>query len=275
VSSDMSADRTSDRDKKWIRGSIALTAGIFVITAVTGLIALPYLEAGLAPGGLWDTICTAAGLARPTPTPRAAAIEPSVRMSTVVLTSDMLRHPSPQSIGHGATIAQECAICHGPTGVSRADSPNLAGQYAAVIYKELMDFHSGARVNATMSPFAANLSEQDMIDVAVYYAYLPRLGAYHPEKPSSQPRIVISGAPLRGIAPCGSCHGALDNKVGSPWLEGQPAAYIKAQLQAFASGARRNDINQQMRNIARRLTPEEIDQAAAYYSSQPATAVLR
>lgn len=80
---------------------------------------------------------------------------------------------------------------------------------------------------------------------------------------------------LRGIAPCGSCHGALDNKLGSPWLEGQPAAYIKAQLQAFASGARRNDIDQQMRNIARRLSPEEIDEAAAYYSAQPPTATMR
>ncbi len=269
----MTADRTSAWDNKWIVGSMALTAGFFVVTAVTGLIVLPYLQPGFAPASLWDTICAAAGLARPTP--KAAAIEPGYRTSSVVLTSDMLRHPTPQSIGHGATIAQECAICHGPTGVSRADSPNLAGQYAAAIYKQLMDFHSGARTNATMSPFAANLSEQDMKDVAVYYAYLPRLPAYHPNTPPSEPRIVISGAPLRGIAPCGSCHGTLDNKVGSPWLEGQPAAYIKAQLQAFASGARRNDIGQQMRNIARRMTPEEIDQAAAYYSSQPPTATTR
>jgi cytochrome c553 len=269
----MSADRTSARDNKWTVGSIALTTGVFVVTAVSGLIVLPYLQPGFAPAGLWDTICAAAGLARPTA--KAGAIEPAYRTSSVVLTSGMLRHPSPQSIGHGATIAQECAICHGPTGVSRADAPNLAGQYPAVIYKQLMDFYSGARINATMSPFAANLSEQDMRDVAVYYAYLPRLPAYHANVSPSEPRIVINGAPLRGIAPCGSCHGNLDNKVGSPWLEGQPAAYIKTQLQAFASGARRNDIDQQMRNIARRLTPEEIDEAAAYYSSQPPTAMTR
>jgi cytochrome c553 len=264
---------SSAADNKWLVGSVALTAGIFVAAAVAGLVALPYLEPGFTPKSLWDSFCAAAGLSRAAP--KVTAIEPDRRMSTVVLTSDMLRHPSPQSIGHGATIAQECAICHGPTGVSRADAPNLAGQYAAAVYKQLMDFHSGARVNATMSPFAANLTEQDMIDVAVYYAYLPRLPGYHPDLKPSEPRIVISGAPLRGIAPCGSCHGGLDNKVGSPWLEGQPAAYIKAQLQAFASGARRNDIGQQMRNIARRLTPEEIDQAAAYYASQPATAASR
>jgi cytochrome c553 len=259
---------------RWVVRAVAITAGVFVVSAVTGLIVLPYLQPALGAGGLWDTICQAAGFARPTAKP-AAVIEPAWRTSAVVMTSDMLRHPSAQSIGHGATVAQECAICHGPTGVSRADAPNLAGQYAAVIYKELMDFHAGARINATMSPFAANLSEQDMADVAVYYAYLPRLPGYHPNVPPTEPRIVISGAPLRGIAPCGACHGTLDNKVGSPWLEGQPAAYIKAQLQAFASGARKNDIGQQMRNIARQLTPQEIEEIAAYYSARAPTEAAR
>jgi cytochrome c553 len=77
---------------------------------------------------------------------------------------------------------------------------------------------------------------------------------------------------LRNIPPCGSCHGSIDHKIGSPWLRGQPAAYIKAQLQAFARGERNNDISQQMRNIARHMTPHEIDEAARYYSSfsQPA-----
>ena len=61
----------------------------------------------------------------------------------------------------------------------------------------------------------------------------------------------------------------IDNKAGSPWLGGQSAVYIKAQLQAFAAGTRRNDISQQMRNIARAMTAKEIDEAAAYYASQP------
>ena len=59
------------------------------------------------------------------------------------------------------------------------------------------------------------------------------------------------------------------SKAGSPWLGGQSAVYIKAQLQAFASGARRNDISQQMRNIARQMTVEEINQVARYYEAQP------
>ena len=188
-------------------------------------------------------------------------IEPDYKVSPAVMTSEMLRGADADSIGRGATLAQQCAICHGPTGVSRADSPNLAGQYPAVIYKELKDFQTGARVNAIMTPFALHLSDQDMVDLASYYAYLPRLPAYHPAAALAYPRIVINGAPLRNIAPCGACHGALDNKVGSPWLEGQSAAYIKTQLQAFASGERRNDISEQMRNVARRMTPEEIEEA--------------
>jgi cytochrome c553 len=75
---------------------------------------------------------------------------------------------------------------------------------------------------------------------------------------------------IQGIAPCGSCHGSLDNKIGSVWLEGgQSARHMRDQLQAFAGGQRRNDISQQMRNIARAITPQEIEEAAANYASQP------
>ena len=59
------------------------------------------------------------------------------------------------------------------------------------------------------------------------------------------------------------------HKAGSPWLDDQSETYLKAQLRAFASGQRTNDISQQMRNIARAMTPREIDDAAAYCASQP------
>jgi cytochrome c553 len=247
--------------------SVAITAAIFILTALVGLVVLPYAQSEVKFDGLWDAICSAAGL----PRGASSTVAPpsAFKTSNVVLTSTTLAHPSQQSINRGATLAQRCAICHGPTGISRADSPNLAGQYASVIYKQLLDFRSGARANAVMTPFAANLSDQDIADLAVYYAYLPRLPAYHPEAQLPPTQIVVYGAPLRGIAPCGSCHGSLDNKYGSPWLEGQSAAYMKAQLQAFATRQRRNDINEQMRNVARALTPQEIDEAANYYASQP------
>jgi len=251
----------------WVVRSVAAVAAIFAGATILGFAVLPLVQTNARASGLWDAICSAAGVVRE-PTSQKP-IEPDFKISPAVMTPDMLRGADADSIGRGATLAQQCAICHGPTGVSRADSPNLAGQYPAVIYKQLEDFQMGARVNAIMTPFALRLSGQDMIDLASYYAYLPRLPAYHPAGLLPAPRIVINGAPLRNIAPCGACHGALDNKAGSPWLEGQSAVYIKSQLQAFASGERRNDISEQMRNVARRMTPEEIEEAAQYYASQP------
>jgi cytochrome c553 len=248
--------------------SVGVAAGVFVAAAIAGFIVLPKLQPGVDFANVWDAICSAAGRPRQTAS-SAETPKPAHHFSEAVLTPTTLARPTQDSIGRGATLAQRCAICHGPTGISRADSPNLAGQYASVIYKELLDFRSGARTNAVMSPFARNLSDQDITDIAAYYAYLPRLPAYHPVAQLPVPHVVIYGAPMRGIAPCGACHGSLDNKAGSPWLEGQSEAYLKAQLQAFASGQRTNDISEQMRNIARALTPEEIDQAAAYYASQP------
>ena len=106
---------------------------------------------------------------------QGSSIQPDFKTSNVVMTSEMLTKQDQVSIGRGATLAQRCAICHGPQGVSDANSPNLAGQFAAVTYKELNDFKTGARVNVVMSPFAANMSNQDMLDVAAYYAYLPRV----------------------------------------------------------------------------------------------------
>ncbi len=251
----------------WFSASVGVTAGIAVLAALAGLIWLPLAQPDLKLSGIWDAICSAAGV--PRVSSQGTVIQPDFKTSNVVMTSKMLKRPDQVSIGRGATLAQRCAICHGPQGVSDANSPNLAGQFAAVTYKELNDFKTGARVNVVMSPFAATMSDQDMLDVAAYYSYLPRVPSNNLDPKIPAPQIVTTGAPMRNIAPCGSCHGDIDNKAGSPWLGGQSAVYIKAQLRAFASGARRNDISQQMRNIARHMTPEEIDEVARYYEAQP------
>ena len=251
----------------WFSASVGVTTGIAVLAALAGLIWLPLAQPDLKLSGIWDAICSAAGV--PRVSKQSDSIQPDFKTSNVVMTSEMLTRHDQVSIGRGATLAQRCAICHGPQGVSDANSPNLAGQFAAVTYKELVDFKTGARVNVVMTPFAANLSNQDMLDIAAYYAYLPRVPSNKLDPALAAPAIVTIGAPMRNIAPCGSCHGDIDTKAGSPWLGGQSAVYIKAQLQAFAAGTRRNDISQQMRNIARQMTAEEIDQVARYYEAQP------
>jgi cytochrome c553 len=263
----MSEQRLFSLGNSWIAASVGVTVAVAVLAALAGLIWLPLAQPDLKLSGIWDAICSAAGVPRAAPQP--ASLQPGFKTSGVVMTSDMLLRTDTVSIGRGATLAQRCAICHGPQGVSDANSPNLAGQYAAVTYKELNDFKSGARVNAVMTPFAANMSNQEMLDLAAYYSYLPRVPTSRFNSAVPAPPIVTTGAPLRNIPPCGSCHGDFDTKAGSPWLGGQSAVYIKAQLAAFASGVRHNDISQQMRNVARQMTAEEIDAVARYYEAQP------
>jgi cytochrome c553 len=73
---------------------------------------------------------------------------------------------------------------------------------------------------------------------------------------------------MRNIAPCGSCHGDIEHTMASPWLKGEPRTYLRTELTAFASDERHNDIDAQMRAIAHRMTPGEIEQAAAYYGGE-------
>ncbi|KRB50703.1 cytochrome C [Rhizobium sp. Root708] len=261
----MSGERLLSFANRWFTTSVGLTVAILLLSVLTGFVLLPYASPDSRLTGLWDSICSAAGF----PVRRSAGdvIALDFAVSSAKLNETILRNPPAESIGRGATLAQQCAICHGPTGISRADSPNLAGQYAAVIYKQLHDFKTGARVNTVMSPFAIHMSEQDMLDLAAYYSYLPSLPESGAKTVEPVPTIVASGAPMRGIAPCGSCHGGIETKEGSPWLNGQSAVYVKSQLHAFAASARRNDTSQQMRNIARAMTEDEIDAAAKYYSS--------
>lgn len=193
-----------------------------------------------------------------------SAIKPAGPVSDVVLTHDLLPGIKSSDIGHGATLALRCTVCHGPTGISYANSPNLAGQYAAVIYKQLRDYRSGARTNAIMTPMAASLSDTEMSQLAFYYASLAKPPGSN--LTPDMPPIIRWGSPMRNIAPCGSCHGSIDHTMASPWLKGEPEAYVRQQLVAFANGQRTNDINGQMRAMAHGLTPEEITQAAAYFA---------
>lgn len=74
---------------------------------------------------------------------------------------------------------------------------------------------------------------------------------------------------MRGIAPCGACHGDVASKAGAAWLAGQPAVYLRAQLVAFTSGARCKDMGEQMRNGARRMTAKEIEAVSQFYADRP------
>jgi cytochrome c553 len=262
----MSGDRIASLRNPWFTASVGITAAIAIVAAIAGFAWLPLEQQGERFKGVWDAICSAAGLVRNVPS-NAQIVGADYPTTRVEVIPRMLQGASAESIGRGATLALRCTMCHGARGLSQADSPNLAGQSPVAIYKQLNDFKTGARTSAVMAPLVANLSDADMRDLAAYYAYLPR-PSDHPPIAGVRPRIVANGAPMRGIAPCGACHGDLDSKAGAGWLKGQPAVYLRAQLEAFSSGGRRNDIGEQMRNVARQMTPEEIDAASRFYADR-------
>lgn len=263
----MPGERIASLHNPWFLASVGITVAIAIIAAIIGFVWLPLERQGERFGGVWDAICSAAGLVWTAPSGMqiVRADYPTTRVEVI---PQMLHDASAEAIGRGATLALRCTMCHGARGLSEAESPNLAGQSPITIYKQLNDFKTGARSSAVMAPLVANLTEADMRDLAAYYAYLPRLSD-NPSVAEEPPRIVASGAPMRGIAPCGACHGGIDTKAGAAWLNGQPAVYLRSQLRAFSSGARRNDIGEQMRNVARRMTPEEIDAASRFYADHP------
>ncbi len=171
----------------------------------------------------------------------------------------------------GKSKSQVCAACHGADGNSPSDAyPKLAGQGEAYLLKQLMEFKSGDRENAFMAPMVANLSQEDMADLAAYYASQKVLPGATPEEFIELGQAVYRGGNKEtGVPACMACHGP--NGSGMPaakWpaLSGQYSAYVEAQLNAFASGARKNDANNMMRDIASRMSPEEIKAVSAYVS---------
>jgi cytochrome c553 len=263
----MSTERLFTFRNPWFAAGVGVTGAVAVLSLIVGFVLLPYAATNSQLTGLWDAICSAAGVPRTTVILETA--KPGFITSNVVMNSQMFGAPDTRSVGRGATLALQCAICHGSNRAGQVDTPNLEGQPAAAIYKELRDFKVAARTNAIMSPFAVKLNEQDMLDLAAYLSYMPRQPGSHLDPAETAPSIVARGAPMRNIPACAACHGATDAKLGAPWLDGQSAVYIKVQLQAFATGARHNDISEQMRNIARQMTAAEIDEAARYYAGRP------
>jgi cytochrome c553 len=248
-----------------VRASVFAVAGLFVVSVLIGFVWLPSVHKDFTVAGLWASICRAAGVPQHWG-PRTAAAE-RVVATNVVLDPSMAGRGAADSVGRGATVAlQQCTMCHGAQGVSAADAPNLAGQYREVVIKQLMDYKSGHRRSSSiMAALAQRLSDGDIADVAAYYASLPKERTAAVES-AGVPALVKVGDPLRNIAPCATCHGGIDHKLGAPWLEGMPKQYLETQLTAFASGARANDSHSQMRNMARLMSADEIARVSDFYA---------
>lgn len=254
----------------WIRWSVISLVLLTLLAVLVGFVWLPSVHGDFSARGLWESICRAAGV--PSTWSSASSSEKSQPTTLVVLERSMTRAGDPGAIGRGATLALNCTMCHGARGMSVSNAPNLAGQYPEVVIKQLQDYKAGQRSSAVMTALARSLSDKDIEDLGAYYASLPKARTAPTTYDESLPALVRVGAPLRNIAPCVSCHGGIDQKLGAPWLEGMPKDYLVSQLQAFRSGARRNDPQAQMRNVVRVMTDAEIDEVATFYAGKAAAA---
>ena len=170
-------------------------------------------------------------------------------------------------------VEEVCAACHGADGNSQIpQNPKLAGQHAEYIRKQLKDFAPGegdkpaARVNAVMGAFASQLSPQDVVNVAAFFASqkLEPTAAHNAESMELGRNIYRGGIPGKGVPACAACHGPAGDGMPAqyPALHGQFAEYTQAQLVAFRDGTRTN--NHPMAAIAIRMTDPEIKAVSDY-----------
>lgn len=164
-----------------------------------------------------------------------------------------------------------CATCHGAEGNSEISiNPKLAGQNFNYIVKQLQDYKSGNRVNATMSAMVAALTEQDILDISAWYSSQQvTLQGANLESLELGESIYRAGIKDLSVAACAACHsptGGGNGPAGFPSLSGQHPDYTLMQLKAFRSGERQNDSSAMMRSVVKRLTDEELEALSSYVS---------
>jgi len=174
--------------------------------------------------------------------------------------------------GAGAEKITVCLACHGQDGnMSQLPNvPKIGGQTEKYLLKQMHDIKTGLRAAPLMTGMLNALNDQDMANVAAYYASQPLAqGAAEPEKVALGETLYKAGIAEIGAAACSACHspnGEGLSSAGYPALSGQDPAYTELQLKAFRSGMRNNDDAQVMRSIAARLSDEEIAALASYVS---------
>lgn len=158
-----------------------------------------------------------------------------------------------QDAAAGRKVAGMCRTCHGLDGYAKVPiAPHIGGEPQTYLRDQLLAFKDGTRQHEMMSVVTAGLSEQQIADVAAWYASHTAIAT--PPDPSAAPQA------------CVACHGAngLSQAEDAPNLAGETNIYIDTQLKAFKRGKRQHDI---MSDIAASLEDDEIRAIADYYAA--------
>ncbi|MDT7837349.1 c-type cytochrome [Aquabacterium sp. OR-4] len=195
---------------------------------------------------------------------------PSLALSALLVGPTLaadVKGPAKPDLAKGQEKAAACMACHTADG-SRGSpaNPILQGQHAEYLVKQLVEFKSGKRQNPVMSGMAAPLSEDDMRNIAAFYASKqPKAGAAkNKDLVSLGEKIYRGGIAAKQVPACAGCHSPNGAGIPAqyPRVGGQHSDYTEAQLGTFRSGARGNSA--QMVSIAARMSDKEIKAVADY-----------
>ncbi len=180
------------------------------------------------------------------------------------------------------TLAQRtlaCTACHGAQGRAGPDGyyPRIAGKPAGYLYHQLLHFRDGRRHYGLMTRLLDPLSDAYLMEIAQHFASLDL--PYPPPAPARAPQpaldrgrtLALQGDSARQLPSCAQCHGPQLTGVlpNTPGLLGLPRDYLNAQLGAWRSGQRRAHAPDCMAQVARALSPEDLNAVTAWLSSQP------
>lgn len=174
----------------------------------------------------------------------------------------------------GQQKSQICVACHGVDGNSVVPAwPKIAGQLERYLIKELKEYRKGekgARFDPTMSPMSQSLSDSDIEDLAAYFSkQTETIGNTKADLLTLGEKIYRAGNLETGVPACAACHGPAgmgNNPAIFPRLSGQFPEYTLDQLKKFRAKTRSDDPNSIMRDIANKMTDEEMQAVSSYVS---------
>lgn len=259
-------------DRRWRLYASAAVGAAVVLAAVLGLLLIPAGQRENAGLTFYEAVCRAIGLTPGSPA-EAQTVSKAVSLpvSQVSWDPEVMRILASGNTKKGAQLAaRTCAACHGDKGLSQTNIPSLAGQSPYAIYKQLHDYRTGARAHPQMTGVAKALEVTDLAAVAAYFAEASKeytaIGGRDLLGEKNIEQLAWEGDSRRRIPACLSCHlNGVGGPIETPVIIGQNREYMVQQLNAYADGTRKNDVYGRMRDISRKLTPEERAELARFF----------
>lgn len=175
------------------------------------------------------------------------------------------KHPVASAKSGQAIASERCAACHGLDGKgATSDIPNLASQVEAYLVAALSAYKDGKRSHAALRDMAGHMSEQEIENVAAYYASLAPI-----KSEAMAPTQAIHEKGKDAAQACAACHGADGNSTtaGIPSLAGQQPGYFIAAVKAYLDGTRKMATKEKEAMI-KALNQVDIEAMALYFAQQ-------